>query len=158
MRSPHASAKLLLRFSIHRLLVKQNPKLKLKQQLERFDEVLFAFLFGSRVRGRPRPNSDWDVGVYLADRLSGKERFEFHLRLATEFEEMGKVDLVILNDAPPLLAQRALQGERIIIRDPQAYVQFFVRTAAAAEDERFWRELHRKARQHRLQEGEFGRP
>jgi len=32
--------------------------------------------------------------------------------------------------APPLLAQRALQGKRILVRHPEAFVRFFVRIEA----------------------------
>ena len=68
------------------------------------------------------------------------------------------MDVVLLNDAPPLLAQRVLQGERIFIRDRFAYVRFFVRTAALAGDEQYWRQLHAQTRKQRLEEGRFGRP
>jgi hypothetical protein len=66
--------------------------------------------------------------------------------------------LVVLNDAPPLLGQRALQGQRVLVEDPVAYVRFFVRTDAAAGDERYWRQIHMDACKRRLEEGRFGRP
>ncbi len=128
------------------------------ERLAGFDEVLFAFLFGSRAGGRPRVESDWDIGVYVSDALPAEQRFDMRLRLLTELQDLGSVDVVILNDAPPLLAQRVLQGERISIRDRSAYVRFFVRTAALAGDEQYWRELHAQARKQRLEEGRFGRP
>ena len=130
----------------------------LNERLTRFDEVLFAFLFGSRAGGRPRVESDWDIGVYVSGALSAEQRFDLRRRLSTELQDLGSVDVVLLNDAPPLLAQRALQGERIFIRDRFAYVRFFVRTAALAGDEQYWRQLHAQARKQRLEEGRFGRP
>ncbi len=130
----------------------------LNQTLARFDEVLFAFLFGSRAGGRPRVESDWDIGVYVSDALTAEQRFDIRLRLLTALQDLGSLDAVILNDAPPLLAQRVLQGERILIRDRSAYVRFFVHTAALAGDEQYWRQLHRQARVRRLEEGRFGRP
>ncbi len=128
------------------------------ERLARFDEVLFALLFGSRAGGRPRPDSDWDIGVYVLDALTAEQRFDVRLRLLTELQELGSVDVIILNDAAPLLAQRVLQGERILIRDHAAYVRFFVRTAALAGDEQYWRQVHAQARKQRLEEGRFGRP
>ena len=130
----------------------------LKEKLSRFDEILFALLFGSRAVGRPRPDSDWDIGVYVSDALTAGQRFDMRLRLLTELQDLGSVDVVILNDAPPLLAQRVLQGERIFVRDHSAYIRFFVRTAALAGDEHYWRQLHAQARKQRLEEGRFGRP
>jgi predicted nucleotidyltransferase len=135
-----------------------NTLLELKRKLTEFDEIRFAFLFGSRAGGRPHLDSDWDIGVYLSEALSSAERFNVRLRLATALQEIGKVDVVILNDAPPLLAQRVLQGRRLLVKDPTAYVRFFVKIEAAAGDEHYWRRLHIDARAQRLKEGRFGRP
>jgi hypothetical protein len=78
--------------------------------------------------------------------------------MLAELEDLGPLDIVILNDAPPLLAHRALMGEPIEIRDRTAYVRFFVKTMGAAEDDRYFQEVHRAARLRRLREGRFGRP
>jgi predicted nucleotidyltransferase len=131
---------------------------ELARRLAGVASVRFALLFGSRAAGRPRTDSDWDLAVYLSDALSAEERFSERLRLAAELEDLGCIDLVVLNEAPPLLAQRALQGQRILVEDPVAYVRFFVRTEAAAGDERYWRQIHLEARRRRLEEGRFGRP
>lgn len=126
--------------------------------LEAVGDVVFAYLFGSRAGGRPRPDSDWDVGVYLKDGLTAQERFKIRLRLLADLDELGRVDVVVLNDAPPLLAHRVLQGQCLLVREPTALVRFSVRIAALAEDERYWSEIHLKARLRRLEEGRFGRP
>lgn len=133
-------------------------RLELARRLARFPSVRFALLFGSRADGRPRADSDWDLAAYLSDDLSAEERFSERLRLASELDDLGRIDLVVLNDAPPLLGQRALQGQRILVQDPVAYVRFFVRTEAAAGDERYWRKIHMDARKRRLEESRFGRP
>ena len=121
-------------------------------------EVRFALLFGSRVTGRSRQGSDIDLAVYLDDALSARERFDLRLRLVTEIVDMGRPDIVILNDAPPLLGHRALMGRSVLVRDRTSYVRYFVRTLAASGDERPWRRLHRNARRRRIMEGRFGRP
>ena len=51
----------------------------LDERLSRFDEVLFALLFGSRAGGRPRPDSDWDIGVNVSDALTAEQRFDIRL-------------------------------------------------------------------------------
>jgi predicted nucleotidyltransferase len=131
---------------------------KLAQRLDRFDAVLFALLFGSQAKGTARPDSDLDVAVFLDPALSSEQRWDMRLQLVAELEDLGQVDVVILNDAPPLLAHRALMGEPIGIRDRTAYVRFFVKTMGAAEDDRYYQEVHRAARLRRLREGRFGRP
>lgn len=130
----------------------------LTPRLEVVEEVLFAFLFGSRSTGRARSDSDWDLGVYLAESLTPRERHDLRLKLQAELAELGSIDVTVLNDAPPLLAQRALQGKRLMVKDPVAFVRFFVRSEALAGDERFWRQLHMAARARRIEDSRFGRP
>ena len=130
----------------------------LERRLAAIDDVAFAYLFGSRARGEERPDSDWDLAVYLREGLSSEERFDLRLRLLAELDDLGRDDVEILNDAPPLLAHRAIMGRRLVVRDEVALVRFSVRTVAESEDGRYWRELHRRARAQRLKEGTFGRP
>jgi len=130
----------------------------LQPRLAAVGEIVFAYLFGSRGRGDERPDSDWDVAVYLCEDLSADERFALRLQLLADLEALGRVDLVVLNDVPPLLAHRAIMGERLLVRDEVALVRFAVRTVAASEDGRYWRDLHRRARIERLRDGTFGRP
>lgn len=130
----------------------------LARHLAPFKEVHFALLFGSRADGAPRPDSDLDIAVFLDPDLTADERWQARLNLQVALENLGGVDVVILNDVPPLLAHRALLGRPIEIRDKPAYVRFFVRSLAEAEDERHYRELHETARRRRLEEGRFGRP
>lgn len=131
---------------------------ELAERLARHPEVKFVLLFASRAGDRARPDSDWDVAVYLDEVLSPRAAFQARLQMLGEMEDLGDLDLVILNEAPPLLGHRALQGKRLLVQDPQAYLRFFQRTLAASEDERHWREIHDRARAARLREGSFGRP
>jgi hypothetical protein len=130
----------------------------LKERLNRRPEILFAFLFGSRHNGRPRPDSDWDVAIYLDDALTAKERFDLRRHLSAELEDLGKVDLVVLNEAPPILAHEALCGERLLMRDRSRFASFLVLTLGLAEDQRYWLKIHRQAQLRRLREGTFGQP
>lgn len=130
----------------------------LHRRLEAVDEILFAYLFGSRAGGRPRPDSDWDVAVFLDPALSARERFDIRRRLTVDLEDLGRVDVVVLNDAPPLLAHRALSGRRLVVRDKTALVRFFVKTMSMAEDDRYFSQIHQQAQLRRIEEGRFGRP
>ena len=133
---------------------------RIRQTLSEEPAVLFARWFGSRATGKARPDSDWDVAVYVDERLDARQRFDLRRRLTAALNGSNRpvVDLVVLNDAPPLLAHRALQGRDLLTRDRRAYVRFFIRTLGQADDERFFQAVHARARRRRLAEGRFGRP
>lgn len=85
-----------------------------------------AFLFGSHAEGRAHRESDVDVAVLLdwTTYPTARDRFEARLRLggwlAAELSA-PLVDVVILNDAPPLLARRIVtRGQRLACVDPAA--------------------------------------
>jgi uncharacterized protein len=131
---------------------------ELASRLEAQPNVCFALLFGSRSSGTAREASDWDLGVYLMENTTAEQRFRWRMRMSTELEEIAPVDLVVLNDADPLLAQRALAGRVLAMRDRRTYVRYFVRTMAAAEDQRYFDRILAHGRQKRLEKGTFGRP
>lgn len=131
---------------------------ELRARLEAYVEIRFALLFGSRASGREHPGSDLDLAVYLDEKLAPEEQFDLQLGLTNDLSDLGRPDVVILNQAPPLLGHRALQGKLVFNRDRPAYVRYFVRTLAAYHDERPWRRLHERARARRAEEGCFGRP
>ncbi len=122
--------------------------------------VWFGFLFGSRGRGSARPGSDWDVAVYLDDSLAARQRLDIRRGLSAQLTgpDGPRVDLVVLNDAPPLLAHRALKGRELVNRNRNVYVRFFSRVMGEVEDERHFHGVHERARRERLAEGRFGRP
>lgn len=87
--------------------------------------VVSAYLFGSVAEGRPHRESDVDVGVLL-DRgtyPTAAGRFDIRLRLIPRLEEAvgRRVDLVVLNDAPPHLGRRIMtEGRRLLLLDSGA--------------------------------------
>jgi predicted nucleotidyltransferase len=131
---------------------------RIAERIAAAGDVRFAFLFGSRAGGSRRPDSDWDLAVYLSDALDPGQRAAVRDRLVAALEPEFPVDLVVLNEAPPLLAHRAIQGERVLMRGEPAFVRFAVRTLAASGDEAHWRELHARERRRRIERGRFGRP
>jgi predicted nucleotidyltransferase len=131
---------------------------RITEALEAIPSVLFALLFGSRAAGSPRQDSDWDLAVFFDPALSAREREEQRAALIAALEPRDRVDVLILNEAPPLLAHRALQGRVLLVRDRVTYSRFFCKTLAESGDEAHWRELHARARSERLREGRFGRP
>lgn len=131
---------------------------QLRGRLELESVVQFALLFGSRAGGGGREDSDWDLAVYLDGSIDAAERFRQRLRLTALLEDIATVDVVVLNDADSLLGQEALQGELLVVKDRGNYVDYFVRTMAEAEDQRFFDEILARGRDRRLAEGTFGQP
>ena len=78
-------------------------------------EILAAYIFGSIVSGRTRDDSDIDVAVLVSERMRPQKRFQVRLKLIADLGSAlhrSDVDVVVLNDAPPLLAHRVLsQGK-----------------------------------------------
>lgn len=97
--------------------------------------VAAAYLFGSHAAGREHRESDIDIAVLLLRNHHPNEsgRFDVRVRLTSELiHVLGRndVDLVILNDAPPLLGRRIVydgvllfegdaEAHRIYVRDVQ---------------------------------------
>lgn len=84
-------------------------------------EVLEAYLFGSTARGEGRASSDIDVAVFVDNEEASPSAFGLATDIATDLmAALGRndVDVVILNQAPPLLYHRVLRdGVRLISRD-----------------------------------------
>ncbi len=117
-----------------------------------------AMLFGSRAAGTARPDSDHDVAVLLRAELDREQRHQWLRNAYAALVPPEDLDLIVLNDAPPLLGHRALMGQVMFVRDRSRYVDYFVRTLARSNDEAWWRGEHDRARRQRLAEGRFGRP
>ncbi len=97
---------------------------RLRTVLAGRDEILEAYVFGSVARGSPQAHSDLDVAVYLADPRPPSSPFGYAADLAAALMaalDAPSVDVVVLNDAPPLLYHRVLRdGIRILSRDLRA--------------------------------------
>lgn len=115
-------------------------------------EVRAALLFGSRATGTARSDSDIDIALLLdeaAPSAASNERLRFLIGALSRELAADRLDLVILNDAPPALAFRVLKdGLLAFERDPADLHRFRVRTyrlhADYAPVERFFREATRR--------------
>src|SRR5262245_10647660 len=87
-------------------------------------EVLEAYLFGSTVAGAARAHSDVDVAVYLREPGVAASAFGYEADLIAALMQAlhtNQIDVVVLNQAPPLLYHRVLRdGVRILARDLRA--------------------------------------
>ncbi|NLT06657.1 MAG: nucleotidyltransferase domain-containing protein [Solirubrobacterales bacterium] len=133
---------------------------RLASALDR-DGVAAAYVFGSQARGEAGPLSDVDVAVWAAPGMLPRDRFELRMRLtsaATRALAGERVDLVVLDDASPLLRQRAWRDGRLLIdRDPVTRVRDEARALVEFLDTKPLREQMAAGVRNRIAEGRFGR-
>ena len=111
--------------------------------------VVSAYVFGSVAEGRTHAESDLDIGVLLdrheypdeRDRFEAQVQLRRHLSPGTVGRE---VDVVVVNDAPPVLARRVVAGEQVYCADRERDHDFRRDTLLRAADlEPFLRKMRR---------------
>jgi predicted nucleotidyltransferase len=118
--------------------------------------VVAVYLFGSLARDRAHRDSDIDVAVLLdwAAYPSSATRFEARLRLTGELgAALGRndVDLVVLNDAPPVFAREVVtSGRRVFVADAEAEHAFRRDVQLRAADLEPWLRRVRRVRLEQL--------
>jgi len=116
---------------------------KISGLLDEIPQVEFAYIFGSRARGDAGSLSDVDVAVFLDYRVSF---FEWRLRL---MEDLAKVlgsehfDLVILNDASPVLKYEVIRERCVIKESKNRRVEFEARVLGEYLDTAYLRSVQR---------------
>lgn len=121
---------------------------RLRGYFEESEEVVMAFLFGSWAKGSERSDSDVDVAVYfhpkdgLMEWENPAAHYESEGEIWSDLERMlGRdVGLLVLNRAAPTVAESALRGIPIVVKDRGLYLDFLVRVTYEAIDFRHWME------------------
>ena len=94
-------------------------------------KIAFAYIFGSHAKKTAGPLSDVDIAVYFDEAVGRDEYFDLRLAVLGDLVDSLRtddVDLVILNDAPPLLAHRIVkEGQILFSADEEHRVAFEVR-------------------------------
>ena len=127
--------------------------------LERHPEVLVAYVFGSVAKQRTHTASDVDIAVLVSDEVMKSDPFRYRLKLMADLmSALGRndVDLILLNQATPLLAHRVLRdGKLILERSPSARVRFQVHTVNQYLDTQPMRDLYLAHLKRHVQEGKI---
>ena len=131
-------------------MVLQNSKkditLALRDYFEKRKDVLMAFLLGSWANDQEGIESDVDIAIYFKgekNSLEWENSSFFSENEATIWREIERivqreVDLLVLNRTPATIADSALQGIPILIKDHEVYMDFLLRITSEAVDFREW--------------------
>ena len=107
---------------------------KLKAILEKNKNILFAYIFGSFVKGNRIKGSDIDFAIYTFEK--GMDTTEY-LNLKRELMDtaLSEVDIVILNHANPLIKHEIFRdGIRLFSRHRDLESNFIVHSLFEYED------------------------
>ncbi|PIR18315.1 MAG: hypothetical protein COV46_00540 [Deltaproteobacteria bacterium CG11_big_fil_rev_8_21_14_0_20_49_13] len=122
---------------------------------QRFVQV--AYLFGSVAKGSTGPLSDVDVAVLFNSESA--QWYEHRLKLMeglTWIFGIPKVDVVVLNNAEPVISHRVLiEGYPIFIRDETARVRLENKTLNNYLDTAFLRSVQRASIKEQVKEGGY---
>ena len=118
----------------------------LRDYLGKRREVSMAFLFGSWAKDQEGAESDMDIAVYFKPKLNALEwqnvdaYYETERTIWADIERIVEmeVDLLVLNRAHATVADSALRGIPIVIKDRNLYMNFFLRITSEAIDFREW--------------------
>jgi predicted nucleotidyltransferase len=114
---------------------------ELSKALRNFEEIAFAYVFGSSQDEIVNEGSDIDIAVYL---IKNEKELEMRLQIIAELEKIipsfSNFDLVVLNSANSILAMQAIKGKLLFIKDgyKDLYASFYSQTCRQFEDDSFW--------------------
>lgn len=120
--------------------------------LDRWFGVDELWLYGSQAEGGARADSDVDLAVLFRRRPEALEIFDAR----TELEELLRrdVDLVDLDQAPPILAMQVLKHGRLLVdRNPSRRHDAFSRIVSLYEDIKILRRESERALFQRMRVG-----
>ena len=120
--------------STHNLTSRQREKRldTAASELDRHQEILFAFCHGSFLEDRPF--RDLDIAVFLRPEQVAEIDFRYEMQLESKIEKALNspvaADVRLLNTAKLSFQYHALQGRLLLDRDPEARIAFTRRTLA----------------------------
>jgi predicted nucleotidyltransferase len=109
----------------------KNEKKVVIELLSKKPHIIFAYLFGSNVKGYSNEKSDWDIAVYFKESIRQKARWpQFELEAELSRAIGGLVQVIILNrPLPPVFGFEIIKhGILLLDRNPNLRMDFENRT------------------------------
>jgi len=122
--------------------------------------IVLAYLFGSYAAGNATNLSDVDIAILLAPDVPSEKYLDYRVQyfsLAEKNFRDDRIDIVVLNSAPPLLKHEAIKGALLFERSPEARVQFEVDVQRKYLDLKSFYAIDAAYMRQRMKEGTFGR-
>ncbi len=120
-------------------------KQKLIEALEKRREICSALLFGSEAQGTANKESDIDLALlYTPGQIPSRvDVVQFQQTLSDLMHQ--DVDIVVLNEASPIIAMQALKyGTPLFIKDKKQYQKFEITLITEYADVKKMRESFEK--------------
>lgn len=138
------------------MIEKQTLK-SITNTLKRHPEIILAYLFGSQAKGMARQDSDIDIALLIDESSVKQSRLRFQIDLAAELGN-DRIDLVILNHAPPLLQHQVIKhGVKLFSRDKATTVDFVFKAITRYLDTIYLRHVQDEVMYRHIKEGRYGR-
>ncbi len=109
-----------------------------KDKLEKYNEIIFAYIFGSFIDNETPFFRDIDIGIYVKEDVVLQKQFiDYAINLSLELESLFKrypVDVVVMNNAPLSLLFKITQGELLFVRDEGLWSDFVTKAWSLYHD------------------------
>lgn len=130
---------------------------KLKEKLEKEEDIIFVYIFGSYGKGKIFPLSDVDIALYLKENGDLFERKVELMSIISEVLKTDEIDLVILNYAPCSIIHSVFKtGKLLFSKDEGKRISFLSRNLKEYMDFSYHREKVWDGMRKRIKEGKFG--
>lgn len=147
------------------MLTTEAIKRKLTPYFAQRSEILLAYLFGSAARGRTNKLSDIDIALLVDEKkfqkLDAKEPYGYKAAVIADLMGLlhkNEIDLVLLHEAPPLLANEVISDGRLLFcRDEDLRITFEVTVKQRYVDTQPLREIKRQYLYERIEQGVFSK-
>lgn len=140
--------------------IDDDARRRLSEALDK-EGVIAAMLIGSQARGEAGPLSDVDIAVWHEPDMGWKQSWDLQLSLigaAQDALKTNEVDIVILNEAPPLMQHRAIRDAvRLVERDQAQRIRFETKAVLDYFDTAPLRLARKENVKRQLREDRFGR-
>ncbi len=105
--------------------------------LQKREEVVFAYLFGSFSDPEMPSFRDIDVDIFIRP-FSEFEAINLEIEISEEIEKLLKrsfpVDVIVINSLSPLFARKIITGKPLFTKDENLWLDFVVMVSMKADD------------------------
>ncbi len=133
---------------------------RIKNYLYSRNEVDAGYIFGSYSAGRVRSKSDIDIAVLLSNTIDSRDYGHIKLSIINDLTELlsfDRIDVVVLNIAPPLLAHEVIKkGTLLFSKDDAKRINYTTTATIRYLDTIYLREVQDRILHDKIRSGNYG--